>query len=63
MPGAASATGLKELAKLHFDHECIPFKQVCGTGQKQISFDKVALVRRPNMPPRTPTSASGCGCG
>src|SRR4029079_13663371 len=35
--------GLEELAKLHFDHECIPFKQVCGTGQKQISFDKVSL--------------------
>jgi len=35
--------GLDELAKLHFDHECIPFKQVCGTGRSQITFDKVPL--------------------
>lgn len=35
--------GLDELAKLHFDHECIPFKQVCGTGRNQITFDKVPL--------------------
>jgi DNA polymerase I len=36
--------GLDELAKLHFDHECIPFKQVCGTGSKQITFDHVGLA-------------------
>src|SRR4029079_7778650 len=41
--GRSFGHGLEELAKLHFDHECIPFKQVCGTGQKQISFDKVPL--------------------
>ena len=35
--------GLDELAKLHFDHECIPFKQLCGTGARQITFDKVTL--------------------
>ena len=35
--------GLDELAKLHFDHECIPFKQLCGTGAKQITFDQVPL--------------------
>ncbi|MBA3669050.1 MAG: DNA polymerase I [Sphingomonas sp.] len=35
--------GMDELAKLHFEHECIPFKQVCGTGAKQITFDKVPL--------------------
>jgi DNA polymerase-1 len=35
--------GLDELAKLHFEHECIPFKQLCGTGSKQITFDKVPL--------------------
>jgi DNA polymerase-1 len=37
--------GLDELAKLHFDHECISFKQVCGTGRSQISFDKVPLAQ------------------
>jgi DNA polymerase-1 len=41
--GRSFGHGLEELAKLHFDHECIPFKQLCGTGQKQITFDKVAL--------------------
>ena len=35
--------GLDELARLHFEHECIPFKQICGTGKSQITFDKVPL--------------------
>ena len=35
--------GMDELARLHFDHECISFKQVCGTGRSQITFDKVPL--------------------
>jgi DNA polymerase-1 len=35
--------GLDELAKQYFDHECIAFKQVCGTGKSQITFDKVPL--------------------
>jgi DNA polymerase-1 len=35
--------GMDELAKLHFDHECISFKSVCGVGAKQITFDKVPL--------------------
>jgi DNA polymerase-1 len=35
--------GLDELAKQYFDHECIPFKQLCGTGKSQITFDKVPL--------------------
>jgi DNA polymerase-1 len=34
---------LDELAKLNFEHECIPFKQLCGSGAKQITFDKVPL--------------------
>ncbi len=38
-----SSHGMDELAKQHFDHECISFKSVCGTGQKQITFDKVPL--------------------
>ncbi len=38
-----SGHGLDELAKKWFDHDCIAFKSVCGTGQKQITFDKVAL--------------------
>jgi DNA polymerase-1 len=38
-----SGHGLDELAKAHFNHECIPFKSLCGTGAKQITFDKVPL--------------------
>ena len=60
---AAPGHSLDELAKLHFEHECIPFKQLCGTGAKQITFDKVPLRPRPNMRPRTRTSRSACGCG
>jgi DNA polymerase-1 len=41
--GKSFGHGLDELAKAHFDHECIPFKQICGSGQKQISFDNVPL--------------------
>ena len=37
--------GLDELARAMFNHECIPFKQVCGTGQKAITFDKVPLAQ------------------
>jgi len=38
-----SGHGLDELAKNHFDHECILFKHLCGTGAKQITFDQVPL--------------------
>jgi DNA polymerase-1 len=38
-----SGHGLDELAGTHFDHECLAFKSVCGSGQKQITFDKVPL--------------------
>jgi DNA polymerase-1 len=38
-----SGHGLDELAAAHFEHECIAFKSVCGTGQKQITFDQVPL--------------------
>jgi DNA polymerase-1 len=41
--GRSFGHGLEELAKIHFEHECIPFKQLCGTGAKQITFDKVPL--------------------
>ncbi|HEU5482717.1 MAG TPA: DNA polymerase I, partial [Sphingomicrobium sp.] len=41
--GRSFGHNLGDLAKLHFDHECIPFKQVAGTGKSQITFDKVPL--------------------
>jgi len=37
--------GLDELAKLHLDHSCLTFKEMCGTGKSQISFAEVQLDR------------------
>jgi DNA polymerase-1 len=37
--------GMDELAKRHLDHACIEFKDVCGTGKNQISFDRVPIDR------------------
>jgi len=37
--------GLDELAKLHLDHTCLTFKEMCGTGKSQISFAEVQLDR------------------
>ncbi len=35
--------GMDEAARQHLDHECIPFKDVAGTGKKAISFAEVPL--------------------
>lgn len=37
--------GMDELSELHLGHKPIAFKDVCGTGKSQISFDKVDLAR------------------
>lgn len=36
--------GMDELSSLHLSHSPIPFKEVCGTGKSQITFDKTALA-------------------
>ncbi len=41
--GKSFGHSLGDLAKLHFDHECMSYKSLCGTGAKQITFDKVPL--------------------
>jgi len=41
--GKSFGHGLDELAKAHFNHECMSYKSLCGTGAKQITFDKVPL--------------------
>jgi DNA polymerase-1 len=43
--GGLNSHALDDLAKKHLDHDCIAFKDVCGTGQKQISFNRVQLDR------------------
>ena len=35
--------GMDELSRVHLDIEPIPFKEIAGTGKKQITFDKVPL--------------------
>lgn len=43
LDGGKNGHGMDELAKLHLGHACIPFKEVCGTGKKQITFDLVPI--------------------
>ncbi len=43
LEGGAHGHGMDELALLHLDHQCIPFKEVAGTGKKQVTFDLVEL--------------------
>ena len=43
--GGLNSHALDDLAKKHLDHDCIAFKDLCGTGQKQITFNKVPLDR------------------
>jgi DNA polymerase I len=35
--------GMDELAQLYLGHSCIPFKEVCGTGKNQLTFNQVPL--------------------
>jgi DNA polymerase I len=35
--------GMDELALAHFGHSCIAFKDVCGSGKKQLTFNQVPL--------------------
>lgn len=43
--GGLNSHALDDLAAKHLDHECLTYKELCGTGQKQITFDKVPIDR------------------
>jgi DNA polymerase-1 len=43
--GGLNSHAMDDLARKHLDHECIAYKHVCGTGQKQIKFNQVPLDR------------------
>jgi DNA polymerase-1 len=43
--GGLNSHAMDDLARKHLDHQCLTFKELCGTGQKAISFDKVPLGR------------------
>ena len=51
--GAGHGHGLDELAALHLDHAMMPYEAVCGSGRKQIPFDRVPLEQ-------AATYAAGC---
>jgi DNA polymerase-1 len=43
--GGLNSHGMDDLAKKHLDHDCLAYKEVCGSGQKQIKFNQVPLDR------------------
>ena len=43
LEGGAHGHGMDELSELHLGHTTIKFKDVCGTGKSQITFDLVPL--------------------
>ena len=43
LEGGLHGHGMDELSKLHLGVDPIPYKQVAGTGKKQITFDQVPL--------------------
>ncbi|HEY5720810.1 MAG TPA: DNA polymerase I, partial [Allosphingosinicella sp.] len=43
--GGLNSHSMDDLARKHLDHQCLTFKELCGTGQKAISFDQVPIDR------------------
>jgi len=43
--GAMHGHGMDELCELHFGFKPIPYKEICGTGKSQITFDLVELEK------------------
>ena len=53
LDGARHGHGLAELAQRHLEHAMMPYETVCGSGRKQIPFDKVPVEQ-------AATYAAGC---
>ncbi len=43
LEGGLHGHGMDAMAERHFDHKCISFKEVAGTGKKALTFDQVSL--------------------
>ncbi len=43
--GGLNSHAMDDLAREHLDHDALTFKELCGTGKKQISFNEVPLDR------------------
>jgi DNA polymerase-1 len=53
--GIGGGHGMDELSQRHLGHTTLTFKDICGSGKKQIPFGESRSTARPNTPPRTPT--------
>ena len=56
LDGIGGGHGMDELSQRHLGHTSLTFKDVCGTGKKQIAFGEVAAG------PRHQIRRRGCGC-
>ncbi|WP_343561206.1 DNA polymerase I [Kiloniella sp. b19] len=45
LEGGLGGHGMDDMAERHLGHSCIAFKDVCGTGKNQITFDYVPLEK------------------
>ncbi len=43
--GGLNSHAMDDLARKHLDHQCLTYKELCGTGQKAIRFNEVPLGR------------------
>lgn len=43
LDGGSTSHGMDRMSERYLDHSPIPYKEVCGTGKSQITFDYVAL--------------------
>lgn len=43
LEGGLHGHGMDAMAERHFDHKCISFKEIAGTGKKALTFDQIAL--------------------
>ena len=43
--GGLASHAMDDLARKHLDHQCLAYKEVCGSGAKQIKFNEVPLAR------------------
>jgi DNA polymerase I-like protein with 3'-5' exonuclease and polymerase domains len=44
--GGLASHAMDDLARKHLDHQCLTYKEVCGSGQKQIKFNEVPAAPR-----------------
>jgi DNA polymerase-1 len=53
--GGLNSHSMDDLAKKHLDHDCLTYKELCGSGRSRSSSTKCRSTAQPNMRPRMPT--------